>query len=131
MMIDTKRIAKLHDNIVRCFANDAGASWDFVLVIFERKEDDNGIKSYLCELVFKHNGNAWARDSVIASIEGEDLLNDLARLMATDGKTWSTCQLEIDGSGRYRFTFGYESPKYLDAQLVAEPMPGYIPQELP
>ena len=48
----------------------------------------------------------------------EDELFSLNKLMANaSGRTWSSCELIIDASGHYNFSFSYDPPKRINGIL--------------
>jgi len=133
LMANMHETAALQDRIVLCFANDVVEQWDFLLVSFglEEDSDDDGMVSSIVELVFQRQRNRWNRGSVIAPLEGQNLLRDLAQLMSNGNQTWRGCTLEIESTGKYRFAFSHELPDWVHGPLVEHPIPDYVPQALP
>jgi hypothetical protein len=128
-MFDVERQIDLQDKIVRCFASSLDVRWDYVLIDFERI-DDGDVISHICEMVFQREGAAWNRVSVIAPTEGHQLLYDLANLMSEGGKqAWSSCILELDAGGGYRFSFSHEPNRRLNGDLNAA-LAEYVPRTL-
>jgi hypothetical protein len=131
-MQDTQVLIDLQNRIVRCFANSMEQSWDFLVINFERVDVDGERRENALALAFLKENETWRRISIIAQYDCRMLLVELYELMAKEGAAnWSTCMLEIDSSGKYRFSFGYNPPKRLNRVLDDESLlKGYVPKPL-
>lgn len=56
-------------------------------------------------------GRGWAAGQIGFDEPLYDLVVELNEAMARSGERWTVMDLEIDGDGRFRTAFGYDTPK--------------------
>lgn len=113
-MVQKQELIDLQNNIVHCLAKAVNQRWDYFVVNFEREEIDGERTQDCLAISFVKEKGGWKRSSFIAPYDCCSLLFRLSELMsAAGGETWGSCTLEVDSSGKYRFSYSYEPPKRL------------------
>jgi hypothetical protein len=128
-MTDRQQLIDLQGDIVQCLANAVNEPWDFFVVNFEREETNGEKVQDTIAVAFSKQTTSWKRISFIAPYNCCCLLLRLYELMNESGDAWASCTLEVDATGRYRFSFSYEAPKRLNGNFDDEALlKTYIPQ---
>jgi hypothetical protein len=131
-MIDKQQIIIVQNEAVQCLANGVSEKWDYLLVNCERAEFDGEQRYHGLAMAFVKDKGKWKSNSIIVSHKCYSLLLKLSQLMSMDGSNpWGSCTVEVDSSGKYRFSFSYDPPRRIygvidDDTLFNE----YTPQAL-
>ena len=131
-MSDMRRVIELQNNAVQCIAQAVGEKWDALVLNFEFTELDGVPTRNTIAIAFSNENGHWRRNSFIAPHECGDLLFQLSKAMAKEGgTTWRSCTLEVESSGKYKFSFSHEPPKRLNGIFDDESLlKNYIPHAL-
>lgn len=131
-MPDFLRITELQDKAVYCFAQAVKEEWHHLVVSFEIEDIDGESTQDTLALSFRDEEGQWKRSSFSAPRECCKLLADLSVAMTNEeGRTWGSCTLQVDSSGKYRYSFSHEPPKRLNGVFDDEALlKNYVPQPI-
>jgi hypothetical protein len=112
------QLIELQNQVVLCVANSVSMNWEHLLVDFEREVIGNELVEDCLAVAFTRENNTWQRQSFQLGSQCYDLFGPLCEAVSKDGNgQWGSCTLEVDSSGRYRFSFSYEPPKRLNGDF--------------
>jgi hypothetical protein len=125
-----QQLIDLQNRIVHGMAEAVSEPWDFFVVNYEREEIDGERTQDTLAISFANEKGTWKRSSFEPPYDCCCLLSRLSELMSSKGgETWGSCTLEVDSSGKYRFSYSYEPPKRLNGILDDESLlKGYTPR---
>jgi hypothetical protein len=128
-MMDSKEFIDLQNEIVQGLAKAVKQPWDFFVVNFECELIDGERTQDTLAIAFKKQNTSWSRTSFVAPYESCLHLSRLSDLMSKAGNSWGSCTLEVDATGKYRFTYSQEPPRRLNGEFNDEALlKTYIPQ---
>lgn len=128
-MSDRQKLIDMQGDIVQCFANAVNEPWDYLLVNFERQETNGEKVQDTLAVAFSKQDISWKHISFIAPYNCCRQLLRLYELMNESGDGWASCTLEVDATGRYRFSYSNEAPRRLNGNFDDEALfTAYVPQ---
>jgi hypothetical protein len=102
--------------IVIALSRGPGEPWERIVVNYEMQEEDGGLtEDRLGFCISKDPSGQFHQEDLSFSPEVKGLfrrLND--EMQRTEGRRWGTCELVVDQSGRFKFSFSYEPPKRIN-----------------
>jgi hypothetical protein len=109
-------IMNLQKAIVAALARGIPDAWERIVVNYEMQEEDGGLTEDRRGFYITKDPAGNLRKAELAF--GPELkamfreMND--EIQRTEGKRWGTCDLEINPSGKFRFSLSHDPPKRIN-----------------
>lgn len=122
----TQSLIDLQNRIVVTTANAIKGEWDAAVIDIEIDHVDGEQTENCLALSFRLQQGDWKRSSFQLPFECYDLFVTLRD--ASSGQRWTSCTLEFDSNGKYKFRYSYEPPRRLNGIHDDEAMlKNYLP----